>query len=366
MAKILHVLGSARAEGTPRLVLDWLSLNAHEQAVALLSPEFPDLQPELQAAAKGFFVGAVQLKEGGKPRRTKTEKIVATAFDAFQPNVVICWATWAAGAAGRVLLGKSTECQLVVHCGNPAAQSFLEVITADLKFFPAYRANGFFACCSDYVRDSFRRRTMLAKSRFQTIPNCAQIERITARAAKARMVRMKDKTRFIMVGTMEGHKDQATLVQAAALLAQRRQDFEVLLAGGGKLIEKIKGQIATLGVAGLVMPLGMRTDIPELLGQSDAFVFSTTSQEGFGTVFIEALAAGLPVIASDVPACREALANGSFGRLVPPQDAPALARAMLDFLENREPFISAKAKAAAYVKNFSPSAMVDAYLSLSV
>jgi glycosyltransferase involved in cell wall biosynthesis len=365
MSKILHVLGSARAEGTPKLVLDWLSLNTHEQAVALLSPEFPDLQPELQATAAACFVGTVQLKQGGRPRRTKTAGIVAEAFDVFQPNVVVCWATWAAGAAGRVLLSKSAECHLVVHCGNPAEQSLVEVITADLKFFPAYRADAYFACCSDYVRDSFRRRTIMAKSRFQTIPNCAQIERIAARAAKARIGRAGGKIRFIMVGTMEGHKDHATLVQAAALLGQRRQDFEVLLAGGGALLEKIKGQITALGLAGLVVPLGTRTDVPELLGQSDAFVFSTTVQEGFGTVFVEALAAGLPVIASNVPACREALAGGQFGRLVPPQDAPALAGAMLDFLENREPFISASAKATSYVKKFSPAAMVDAYLSLS-
>jgi glycosyltransferase involved in cell wall biosynthesis len=366
MSRILHVLGSARAEGTPRLVLDWLSLDTHEQAVALLSPEFPDLQPALQTAAKAFFVGAVQLQQGGRPRRAKTAEIVSKAMDVFRPDVVVCWVTWAAGTTGQVLRNKAAKCQLVVHCGNPAAQSLADVITADLKFLPAYRANAYFACCSDYVRDSFRRRTILAKSRFQTIPNCAQIERITARAAKARMVRVKDKTRFIMVGTMEGHKDQSTLVQAAALLAQRRQDFEVLLAGGGKLIEKIKGQIATLGMAGMVMPLGMRTDIPELLGQSDAFVFSTTSQEGFGTVFIEALAAGLPVIASDVPACREALANGSFGRLVQPQDAQALAGAMLDFMENPAPFVCAGTKAATYVKNFSPAAMANAYLSLPV
>ncbi|MGA3007326.1 MAG: glycosyltransferase [Opitutaceae bacterium] len=360
----MHVLASARAEGTPRLVLDWLSVKAHEQAVVLLSSDFPDLRPEFEAAAAACYVGAVQLHEGGKQRRAKSTEIVAKAIDAFRPNFIVCWPTGAAGAVGRVLLRKAGGCRLVVHCGNPADQSLVEVISADLRFLPAYRANAYFACCSDYVRDSFRRRTIMAKSRFQTIPNCAQIERIAARAAQARMERKPGKTRFIMVGTMEGHKDQATLVQAAALLGQRRQDFEVLLAGGGALLKQIEGQIAGLAIANLVVPLGTRTDVPELLGQCDAFVFSTTTQEGFGTVFVEAMAAGLPVIASDVPACHEVLGQGQFGRLVPPKDPRALAEAMQDFMENREPFIFAGAKAASYVRKFSPSAMLDAYLSL--
>ena len=67
--------------------------------------------------------------------------------------------------------------------------------------------------------------------------------------------------------------------------------------------------------------LGSRRDVPALLGQSDVFVFSTTKEEGLGTVLIEALAAGLPVVASDVPACREALEGGKWGALVPAADA---------------------------------------------
>ena len=55
----------------------------------------------------------------------------------------------------------------------------------------------------------------------------------------------------------------------------------------------------------------------------DLFAFSTTEAEGFGIVLIEAMAAGLPVIASDVPACREVLADGAAGVLVPPGEVQA-------------------------------------------
>jgi glycosyltransferase involved in cell wall biosynthesis len=64
------------------------------------------------------------------------------------------------------------------------------------------------------------------------------------------------------------------------------------------------------------------------LGKMDAFVLATTYDEGFGIVLIEALAAGVPVAASDVPACREVLENGSLGILFQPASADALATAL--------------------------------------
>ena len=63
--------------------------------------------------------------------------------------------------------------------------------------------------------------------------------------------------------------------------------------------------------------LGIRLDITKLLAKADIFALSTTQDEGFGIVLIEAMAAGLPIIASDVPACREVLDDGNAGILVP-------------------------------------------------
>jgi glycosyltransferase involved in cell wall biosynthesis len=79
---------------------------------------------------------------------------------------------------------------------------------------------------------------------------------------------------------------------------------------------------------------GRREDIPELLGRMDVYAFSTTRDEGFGIALIEAMAAGLPVVASDVPACREVLAEGEAGRLVPAGDPDALASALRSLLRD--------------------------------
>ena len=72
----------------------------------------------------------------------------------------------------------------------------------------------------------------------------------------------------------------------------------------------------------------MRRDVPELVGQLDLFVFATTPDEGLGIALIEAMAVGVPVVASDVGACREVLDDGALGLLVPPGDPVALADAI--------------------------------------
>ena len=86
--------------------------------------------------------------------------------------------------------------------------------------------------------------------------------------------------------------------------------------------------IAELCVGDIVKMLGMRRDVPELLGQMDAFVFSAKPDEGLGVALIEAMAARVPIIATDVGACREVLSDGTLGTLVPAGDVSAMARAV--------------------------------------
>jgi glycosyltransferase involved in cell wall biosynthesis len=105
---------------------------------------------------------------------------------------------------------------------------------------------------------------------------------------------------------------------------------EVWLVGEGSRRQEYEGLIRELGLADTVKLLGMRRDVPELLGQMDAFVFSAKPDEGLGVALIEAMAAEVPIIATDVGACREVLENGLLGSLVPEADAPAMAAAILN------------------------------------
>jgi glycosyltransferase involved in cell wall biosynthesis len=132
-----------------------------------------------------------------------------------------------------------------------------------------------------------------------------------------------------MVARLEIHKDQPTLIRAAGELGRRGLDCEVWLIGEGSRRHELEALIAAEGVHDRVRLIGMRRDVPELIGQLDLFAFATTPDEGLGIALVEAMAAGVPVVASDVGACREVLDDGALGLLVPPCDPVALADAIL-------------------------------------
>ena len=85
--------------------------------------------------------------------------------------------------------------------------------------------------------------------------------------------------------------------------------------------------------------LGMRRDIPELLQQLDVFVFSAKPDEGLGVALLEAMASGVPIVATRVPACEEVLDNGQLGLLVEPGNEHAMAEAILQIAKESVEFL---------------------------
>jgi phosphatidylinositol alpha-mannosyltransferase len=75
---------------------------------------------------------------------------------------------------------------------------------------------------------------------------------------------------------------------------------------------------------------------PRWFASADLFVAPNTGGESFGIVLLEAMAAGLPIVASDIPGFRTVMREGRQGRFVPPDDASALADTMLTLLSNRK------------------------------
>lgn len=154
------------------------------------------------------------------------------------------------------------------------------------------------------------------------IANGCDIKAIARRATSARAQRPPgDPRRVVMVARLDPIKDQATLIRALA--AARQSGWQLQLVGDGPDRHRLEALATQLGLDASEVFLGRRSDIPELLGQADIFAFSTTPAEGFGIVLIEAMAAGLPILASDVPACREVLLDGEAGDLLPPGDDQA-------------------------------------------
>lgn len=222
------------------------------------------------------------------------------------------------------------------------------------------------ACCSRYVRDGAVAAFGVRARETAVVYNGAPLGAVAERATAAREGRAPDAPFTIgMVATLQRHKDQPTLIRAVSELAAKGIATRLWLVGEGVRRDEYRALIADLGLDEQVALLGMRRDVPELLGQLDVFAFSTTPDEGLGIALIEAMAAGVPIVASDVPACREVLDDGALGLLAPPGDPAALAQAILAVRENpagaAERARRARDKAFAV---FSDAAMAEGYAAL--
>jgi glycosyltransferase involved in cell wall biosynthesis len=139
--------------------------------------------------------------------------------------------------------------------------------------------------------------------------------------------------RLIAVGRLKAPKDFLTLVRALARLPEG--GFEVMLVGDGPDRGEVEDELRKLGVEGRVKLAGERSDVPALLADSDVFVLSSRS-EGLPVSVLEAMAAELPVVASNVGGLGELVVDGETGVLVPPGDPEALAEALGRLIGDRE------------------------------
>ena len=138
----------------------------------------------------------------------------------------------------------------------------------------------------------------------------------------------EDATLLFSAGALVDHKDHKTLLAALPQVLDRFPKTLLLIAGEGSLREALEAQIAALGLTTPVRLLGHRTDVPAILRAADLYVSSSTS-EGLGTSVLEALACGIPVVATEAGGVGEMVINGETGLLLPARNPDALAEAMI-------------------------------------
>ena len=131
---------------------------------------------------------------------------------------------------------------------------------------------------------------------------------------------------ILNIGRLESQKQQDILLKALALVSQSQPRLRLCLAGTGSLARALSDQARALGLADTVTFLGARNDIAALLGAAD-MVAVASSWEGTSLSLMESMAAGKPIVATDIPGNRELLGCGQ-ALFVPSGDAPAMARAM--------------------------------------
>lgn len=122
-------------------------------------------------------------------------------------------------------------------------------------------------------------------------------------------------------------KEQASLIEAAARLVPQHPKLRFLIVGDGPLETSLRARIAHLGLEDRVLMPGYRKDLVSVMAALDIFAFPS-SAEGTPMVIYDAMAIGLPIIASPVSGVGELLEDGATALFVPPADSEAMARAV--------------------------------------
>jgi glycosyltransferase involved in cell wall biosynthesis len=170
---------------------------------------------------------------------------------------------------------------------------------------------------------------------------------------------------IVVVANLIPYKGHLDFLKAAREVKDSIPEATFWLVGEDRGIHKnLETAAQDLGIGESVLFMGQRSDIPSLLAASDLFVLPS-HEEGFSNVILEAMAAGLPVVATKVGGNSEAVADGVTGWLVPPRNPALMAGKIVDLLKDPEKSRSWGERGRERVKRFfTVEQMVEKHLTL--
>jgi glycosyltransferase involved in cell wall biosynthesis len=169
---------------------------------------------------------------------------------------------------------------------------------------------------------------------------------------------------LVSVGRLVPAKSVDTLLRAVAVARATVPDLALWIVGGGEEAKALQQLCAELDLAGAVRFCGERRDVGTWLRAADVFVLSSTS-EGLPISMLEAMAAGLPAIVTEVGGLPELMALSDAGRTVPVRSVDGLARAIVDLAARRHELAAMGDRASrCYRDHFTPDRMAGEYLAL--
>jgi glycosyltransferase involved in cell wall biosynthesis len=199
---------------------------------------------------------------------------------------------------------------------------------------------------SEAVERSLLSQKIFPAEKIRRIPNGIDVERFERRARSfdtQRFRRLSGIKGRLVVGTageLREHKGQDEFIRAAAIIARGFEDVEFIIAGEDQSPRKeyrarLERLVRELGLQARLHFTGWIEDVAELLPALDIFV-SSSRVEPFGLVMVEAMAAGVAVVATATGGAREIVEHGVTGRIVEVEDHEALASAVSTLLANDE------------------------------
>lgn len=359
---LIYVIDSLVASGGAEQALAqmaprWVAAGYEVDVVAL--SDKPGLQPTL--AAGGVKVIELPLRRAAAVRglvgllRTRKPDLVHTTL--FEADL--------AGRVAAVMAGVPVVTSLVnasygpEHRQDPRLDS-RRVRAAQVLDAVSARPGRRFHAITHHVADVMRGRLRLGSTPVDVIPRGRDPKLLGQRTPDRR-----DRVRaglgvpldvpVVLAAARQEHQKGLDVLLSA--LQQMGPEVRVVFAGrDGAATSELRAQAGHMGLGDRVLWLGTRADVPDLIAAADV-VAVPSRWEGLGSVVIEAMGIGTPLVVSDVPAVRETLGGEDFGQLVPPGDPAALALGLIRGLDDGAS--RAEAARARFLDRFTLQAVCD-------
>ncbi|HKY54944.1 MAG TPA: glycosyltransferase family 4 protein [Anaerolineales bacterium] len=191
------------------------------------------------------------------------------------------------------------------------------------------------------VSDQTRKQAIeegIWESRITVIPNAVKpldTSLVNRTAARKDLGLNEDDIFLLSIGRLTYQKGHEFLIQAMSKVVSRFPNAKAGICGDGPLRPQLEAQIREARLSNHVKLLGAWEDISPLLASAEIFILPSR-WEGLSRALMEAMAAGLPVIASKVDGIKDLITDGMNGLLVPSEDAEALAKSILQLIDNAE------------------------------
>lgn len=222
-----------------------------------------------------------------------------------------------------------------------------------------------YVCVSQSVADFSREAAGLPSEKLVVIPNGIDAERYQ-RAEPLDLTSLgigAGRRAVTFVGRLDRQKGLLDFLRHSPRWLERFPLHDLLLVGAGPQEDELRMEADKLAISSRVRFTGWRGDVPRVLRASDLFVLPS-HWEGMPNALLEAMAAGLPVVATDVEGVRELLGEGASLQTAPRGDSQRFCEQVIALLGDRGPAERCAAENQRRARNFGWQAMVDAYQRL--
>lgn len=348
---ILYLITRAEMGGSQTHLLELLRGFRHEFRLSVATGE----EGFLTEAARSLDIETFVLPNLVQPldplRDVRALKEVTQLLQRLKPDLIHCH-TSKAGILGRAAartLRVPSVFTAHTWCFAEGTSRLWKLIGTPCEQLAA-RCTTRIIAVSDSNRDLAIRRKIASEHKIVTVHNGIPDTHYRARPDRGGI------PRIVMVARFAPQKNQEQLLSA---LASVGLPFRLVFVGDGPTRSSAQQLARELGIASQVEFLGLRRDTDQILAASDLFVLAT-NWEGFPITILEAMRAGLPVLATDVDGVREAVLHGQTGYLAPKGDTPSLAEKLAVLLKDgRLRARLGAAGRAVYERKFTRRVMLD-------